>query len=212
MNTFTRSLARFRKLGRLEEATKLSEIGATLIKSILYLVLGFVLLKLFPVVAILLLITGAAFLVVPRTARIIPTGHHALIMRFGVATKKTIGAGLTVRIPFIRDILLFETRIKSYTYQFACVTQDQKRVLGAMKFSYQLDDEMLKGLFTEFGTDYQAVMMDALVSSFFSEALSKTDSSNLLSTYDGIKSKVTESLLIYGVNISLPVIDIIVQP
>lgn len=105
------------------------------------------------VVAVIALI---AVFVLSQSFAIVPAGHRGVFLVWGaVDENRSVDEGLTMKVPFMHEILPIEVRKRIFTDSAAAASQDLQDVTTSITVEYRIEAESVQKLWKYIGGDFE---------------------------------------------------------
>src|SRR5690348_18455246 len=86
-------------------------------------------------------------------------GQRAVLLRWGQAVGVE-GPGLHFKLPFIEDVVKMSVREQKEEFKTQAYSQDQQPATVLVSVNYRLPEGNVFDVYTRYGTDYPAILID----------------------------------------------------
>lgn len=124
---------------------------------------------------------------------IVPAGFQGVLKTFG-AVDTVLSPGFHLKIPFVQDVTLMETRTVKYEAEATAATKDLLDVTTRVALNYHLEVGAVGELYQTVGSDYQERIIVPAVQETVKAVTAKFDAAQLITDRPSVKQEIDEQL------------------
>lgn len=140
---------------------------------------------------------GGGIIVGSACTYVVFPGEHAILFDVvqGKIKEKPASQGLNFRIPFMQQVIKYETRIMPFDYTASSGTKDLQRVDVKIKIFYRPDPKYLKTIHLDLNRNYATKVLPSIGNEVLKAVIAQYDADELLKQRVKVSSEIKEALI-----------------
>ncbi len=133
-------------------------------------------------------------IIIASSFKIVPAGFRGIMLNFGAPQDKTLGQGLSFKIPFYQNIVILDVRNIKYEVDVLAYSKDIQSVDSRIALNYHLNPDRVSKLYQEIGKDYQDKVINPAVQESVKAATAKFTAQELIEERPKVKDEIRAEL------------------
>lgn len=125
---------------------------------------------------------------------IVGPGERGVVMRLGAVQDVVRGEGLSLKIPFIEEVVLVDVKVRKRESRTSAASKDLQTISTEITLNYHLNPAVVNKLWQEIGPDFESKIVDPAIQESLKAVTARFTAEELVQKRPEVKSQVQELL------------------
>ncbi len=146
-------------------------------------------------IAVVAEVCGLVFLFFLLSINIVPAGNVGVVTAFGAVQNETLPPGIHLRIPFVNQVHLIDTRVQPHAFQeIDAASSEYQTVKLTGIMNYHIDGRYASDLYQRVGDDFASKILDPAFNDYIKTVVPQYSVTEVLAKRDEIRQKAKTDL------------------